>query len=261
MTIVMARLKQRSPAAYQLLHFSSAEYEAAIESSADWRNINSQLATLFVSLIDTEKPHGKSFYKKVAKQPEILESGYTIGSYLISTMEPKTGKELEECILRIQNEQYLQGGMTQLQTEQAAESLHRDWLLTVAGRAGITNDALRTLIKKFPISLAQEAEKYESEINESEVLNMPLRWDFDQMTSILAVLLRREPILNEPAARRRRPSLPSTPPSSAGDPPARAAGSKVTSPRSARRCAVSATRRPAREMLVALVSSAPRPTS
>ena len=60
-------LKQRSPAAYQLLHFSSAEYEAAIESSADWRNINSQLATLFVSLIDTEKPHGKSFYKKVAK--------------------------------------------------------------------------------------------------------------------------------------------------------------------------------------------------
>ena len=117
MTIVMARLKQRSPAAYQLLHFSSAEYEAAIESSADWRNINSLLATLFVSLIDTEKPHGKSFYKKVAKQPEILESGYTIGSYLISTTEPKTGKELEECILRIQNEQYFQGGMTQLQTD------------------------------------------------------------------------------------------------------------------------------------------------
>ena len=56
MTIVMARLKQRSLDAYQLLHFSSAEYEAAIESSADWRDINSQLATLLVSLIDTEKP-------------------------------------------------------------------------------------------------------------------------------------------------------------------------------------------------------------
>ena len=114
-------LKQRSPDAYQLLHFSSAEYEAAIESSADWRNINSQLATLFVSLIDTEMPHAKSVYNKVAKQPEILDSGYTIGSYLISTAEPKTGKELEECILCIQNERYFQAGMTQLQTEEAAE--------------------------------------------------------------------------------------------------------------------------------------------
>ena len=93
----------------------------------------------------------------------------------------------------------LPGGDDPAPDGQAAESLHRDWLLTVAGRAGITNDALRTLIKKFPISLAQEAEKYESEINESEVLNMPLRWDFDQMTSILAVLLRRKPIPNEPA--------------------------------------------------------------
>ena len=56
-------------------------------------------------------------------------------------------------------------------------------MLTVAGRVGITNDALRTLIKKFTTSLAQEAEKYESEISESEVLNVPLRWNFDQMTS------------------------------------------------------------------------------
>ena len=55
-----------------------------MESSADWRKINSQLTNLFVSLIDKEKPHGENFYKKVAKRPEILESGYRIGSYLIS---------------------------------------------------------------------------------------------------------------------------------------------------------------------------------
>jgi len=199
MTLAMARLKTRSSAAYQLLNFTSDEFEAAMSSSADWRNINSLLATFFVSVIDNEKPHGRNFYKKAAKQPEILESGYSIGCYLISTTEPKTGKELEECVLRIQNEQYFQMGMTQLQTEEAAEQLRRDWAQTVAGRAGIANDSLRVLVKKFPASVKAEAEKYESEINESEILGQTLRWDFDQMTDILAVLLRRKPDLGPTA--------------------------------------------------------------
>jgi hypothetical protein len=194
----VARLKTHSLAAHQLLHLSSVEFEAAMSSSSEWREVNSQLATFFLCLIDKEKPYGKSFYQKAIKHPEILESGYAIGSYLIASTEPKTGKELEERLHRVQSDPYFSMGMSELQAAEAAGRLESDWSLTVAGRAGINNDLLRTLIQKFPASLKADAEKYESEINESEVLGRELRWDFEQMTSILAVLLRRKPVLGQP---------------------------------------------------------------
>ena len=106
MALVLARLRPRSQAACQLLNFSSSEFEVAVASSAEWREIDSNLATLFVSLIDKEQPHGKNFYTKAAKRPDLLTSGYMISSYLISSTNPQTGKELEERVMRVQDNQY-----------------------------------------------------------------------------------------------------------------------------------------------------------
>ena len=82
-----------------------------------------------MSLIDKEQPHGKNFYTKAAKRPDLLTSGYMISSYLILSTNPQTGKELEERVLRVQDNQYFDsaGGMTRLEAEAAAAQLESHW--------------------------------------------------------------------------------------------------------------------------------------
>lgn len=197
-SLFLARLPTFSLDAAHLLRMPELDMRACVHSpdpvvAGRWQLVDTSLASLLLCLMKKESTHAQNFLATLSNNPTSLTSGYNIARLLVNTTTPQTSAELQEARRRIDTGIYFKIGMAREQTEAAAHQLRRDWLNTPAAQAPGTHDLIYCLIKKFPSSLSNEANLYETRLSECQVVGTPPPWTFEQLTAILAVALRREP--------------------------------------------------------------------
>jgi hypothetical protein len=199
----LERVGTKSKDAQALLGLSQSELAATLhdpEFGRYWSEVDSELSTLLVSVIDGATPHAKVFYSTVSFVPGALSSGNAIARIMMSSTVPQTSSEYQEREDRLSKNSYFKMGMPALEAAQASMKLRNEWSSTSAARCGLHNDLLSRLINSFPPSLSTEATMYRTKLNECEITGTPPPWTYEQLSGVLAVALRKVPEVKEVAA-------------------------------------------------------------
>lgn len=194
-TAFFAVLQARVPPdVVQLLSMTPDEAAAAFvdpNSGAAWRTIDSDLATLLLTLVRNDTKRSMNFRRKLAAQPAALKSGHKLACMLASITTANSTAEYDERLERVDNGVYFRMGMAQVDAEAAANEFRDDWSLTAAASGSNSErDLIRRLIKKFPPELESKSEDLAAKLTECEITGAALPWSYDQLAAILAVYLR-----------------------------------------------------------------------